>query len=177
MRTRGHYVRSRLRYYFYTPDYIGGEDLPVRESPNEFWQGEITGSWFHRVGAAHRMFVTYGIGSSFGEHPLVNDFSLGGPLHLGSFNNDELRASDYVLGTIGYLHRVGRLADVLGGNIYLGGWFEQGSAHEYWDDMRYRSSVTLGTVLETLLGPVYAGTSFDFDGRFRFYVGVGPLVR
>jgi hypothetical protein len=32
-------------------------------------------------------------------------------------------------------------------------------------------------VVETLFGPLYAGTAFDFDGRFRFYIGLGPLFR
>ncbi len=82
-----------------------------------------------------------------------------------------------MLGGVGYLKKVGRLADVLGGNIYLGGWFESGSAHTDWDDMAYRSSVSLAGVMETLLGPVYVGTAFDFDGRFRFYIGIGPLFR
>lgn len=175
--TRGHYIKSRLRYFFDAPDYIGPAGEPVPTSVTDFWQGEVSGSWFHRVKSGDRFFVTYGIGSSFGEHPVINDFSLGGPLRLGAFNNDELRNDNYVLGTIGYLHSIGRLADVLGGNIYIGGWFEQGSVHQYWDDMNYRHSVTLGTVMETLLGPVYAGTSFDFDGRFRFYVGIGPFFK
>ena len=43
--------------------------------------------------------------------------------------------------------------------------------------MTYRSSVSLAGVMETLLGPVYLGTAFDFDGRFRFYIGIGPLFR
>jgi NTE family protein len=175
--TRGNFVRGRLRYHFDAPDYIGAPGQPTQASITDFWQGELSGSWFHRVGSADRMFVTYGVGSSFGDHPVINDFSLGGPLRLGAFNNDELRSDNYVLGTVGYLHTIGRLADVLGGNIYIGGWFEQGSVHEYWDDMTYRSSLSLGTVMETLLGPVYAGTSFDFDGRFRFYVGIGPLFK
>jgi NTE family protein len=173
--TRGHHLRSRLRYFFDAAETEGGQQAIT--GPQEFWQGEIAGTWFHRVRTEDRLFVAYGVGSSFGDHPLINDFSLGGPLRLGAFNNDELRASNYVLGTVGYLKKVGRMADVLGGNIYLGGWFEQGSVHEFWDDMRYRSSLSLGTVLETLLGPVYAGTSFDFDGRFRFYVGIGPLFK
>ena len=121
--------------------------------------------------------MNYGVGSSFGEQPLINDFSLGGPLRLSAFNGDELRSSNYVLGGVGYLKKVGRLADVLGGNIYLGGWFESGSAHTDWDDMTYRSSVSLAGIMETLLGPVYMGTAFDFDGRFRFYVGIGPLFK
>jgi len=173
--TRGNYVKARLRYFFGAP---GAENLTtVLDSPQEFWQGEVTGSWFHRVHTEDRLFISYGAGSSFGDQPLINDFSLGGPLRLGAFNNDELRSSNYVLGTVGYLKKVGRMADVLGGNIYLGGWFEQASAHQTWDDMTYRSSVSLGTVLETLLGPVYGGVAFDFDGRFRFYIGIGPLFK
>ena len=175
--TRGHYVKSKLRYFFGAPGSSFGPDATTVASPQEFWQGEVTGSWFSRVHREDRFFVNYGIGSSFGDQPLINDFSLGGPLRLSAFNGDELRSSNYVLGGIGYLKKVGRLADVLGGNIYLGGWFESGSAHRAWDDMTYRSSVSLAGVMETLLGPVYMGTAFDFDGRFRFYIGIGPLFR
>ncbi len=173
--TRGNYVKARLRYFFGAPETEGGAG-EIR-SLQEFWQGELTGSWFRRVRTEDRLFLSYGVGSSFGEQPIINDFSLGGPLRLGAFNQDELRSTNYVLGTIGYLHKVGRMADVLGGNIYLGGWFEQGSAHTRWDDMSYRSTVTLSAVLETLLGPVYGGASFDFDGRLRWYVGIGPLFK
>ena len=173
--SKGHYVKSRLRYYFGAPEQTGGT-VPI-DSPQEFLQGEVTGSWFTRARREDRFFVSYGVGSSFGEQPLINDFSLGGPLRLSAFNGDELRSSNYVLGGVGYLKKVGRLADVLGGNIYLGGWFESGSAHTDWDDMTYRSSVSLAGVMETLLGPVYMGTAFDFDGRFRFYIGIGPLFK
>ena len=116
------------------------------DSPQEFLQGEVTGSWFTRAKREDRLFVNYGVGSSFGDQPLFNDFSLGGPLRLSAFNGDELRASNYLLGGVGYLKKVGRLADVLGGNIYLGGWFEMGSAHTDWDDMDYRNSVSLAGV-------------------------------
>ena len=139
--SKGHYVKSRLRYYFGAPEQTGGT-VPI-DSPQEFLQGEVTGSWFTRARREDRFFVSYGVGSSFGEQPLINDFSLGGPLRLSAFNGDELRSSNYVLGGVGYLKKVGRLADVLGGNIYLGGWFESGSAHTDWDDMTYRSSVSL----------------------------------
>jgi NTE family protein len=173
--SKGHYIKNRLRYYFGAPEQIGG--IVPAETVKKFWQGEVTGSWFTRIKREDRFFANYGIGSSFGDQPLINDFSLGGPLRLSAFNADELRASNYVLGGVGYLKKVGRMADVLGGNIYLGGWFESGSAHDYWNDMSYRSSVSLAGVMETLLGPVYVGAAFDFDGRTRFYIGVGPLFR
>ena len=173
--TKGHYMKSRLRYFWDAPEQTGGT-VQV-DSPQEFLQGEVTGSWFTRAKREDRLFVNYGIGSSFGDQPLFNDFSLGGPLRLSAFNGDELRASNYLLGGVGYLKKVGRLADVLGGNIYLGGWFEMGSAHTDWDDMDYRNSISLAGVMETLLGPVYLGSAFDFDGRVRFYIGIGPLFR
>jgi NTE family protein len=172
--SRGHYVRGRLRYYVDAPQSEGALPVP---SPQEFWQGDLSGSWFHRVRGEDRVFVQYGLGTSFGENPLIADFSLGGPLRLGAFNNDELRNANVVFATAGYLKQVGRLADVLGGNIYLGGWFEQGSTHPRWDDMDYRSSISVGGLMETLLGPVFGGASFDLDGRFRLYVGLGPLFR
>ena len=173
--TRGHFMRGRLRYFFNAPE-VEFEAAAI-PSVQKFWQGEVSGSWFRRVHREDRLFVQYGIGSSFGEEPLVNDFSLGGPLRLGAYNNDELRSSNYLLMTAGYLRKVGRLSDVLGGNIYLGGWVEQGSAHPRWDDWHYRHSLSLGLVMETLLGPVFGGASFNADGRLRFYVGIGPLFR
>lgn len=173
--TRGHFMRGRLRYFFNAPEVSADrERIP---SVQKFWQGEVLGSWFRRVRREDRLFVQYGLGTSFGEQPLVNDFSLGGPLRLGAYNNDELRDNNYLLATAGYLKKVGRLSDVLGGNIYLGGWLEQGSTHARWDDLSYRHSASLGLILETLLGPVFGGASFDVDGRFRLYVGLGPIFR
>ena len=173
--TRGHFMRSRLRYFFNAPEV--STDRARIPSVQRFWQGEVLGSWFRRARAEDRLFVQYGVGTAFGEQPLVNDFSLGGPLRLGAYNNDELRGNNYVLATAGYLKKVGRLSDVLGGNIYLGGWLEQGSTHADWGDLSYRHSASLGLVLETLLGPIFGGASFDADGRFRLYVGLGPLFR
>ena len=67
--TKGHYIKNRLRYYFGAPEQTGGTRRPI-DSPQEFWQGEVTGSWFTRVRREDRFFVNYGIGSSFGDQPL-----------------------------------------------------------------------------------------------------------
>jgi NTE family protein len=121
--------------------------------------------------------VRYGAGTSFGDTPLFNTFALGGPFLLGAFNNYELVGANYLFGAVGYLKGVGRLPDVLGGNMFLGGWFEQGTTFNHWEDAEYRSSVSFGAIAETLIGPIFGGASFDFDGRFRLYVALGPLFR
>jgi NTE family protein len=173
--TRGLFQTARLRYFWAAPKATSPDPIP---SVQDFWQGEVLGTWFKRLGDTQdRVFLRYGAGTSFGEHPLINNFWLGGPLLLGAFNSDELSGDNYLLGTAGYLRQVGRLPDVLGGNMFIGGWFEQGTAYNEWDEAKYRSSVSVGTILETLLGPVFGGASLDFDGRFRLYIAIGPLFR
>ena len=141
-------------------------------------QLESVGSRFSRVGTRERLFVVGAGGTSFGRDPGFDRFSLGGPLRLGSFNNDEIRGSNYLLGVTGVLREWFRLPDVLGNNAYYGGWFEQGSAFDEWSDASYKTSLSAGIVLETLLGPVFVGYSHSVtDGGGRFYLALGPFVR
>ena len=66
---------------------------------------------------------------------------------------------------------------MLGGNIYVGGWLEAGSAFQRWSTANWHSNVSAGVILETLLGTVFAGGSVGFDGHRRLYVSIGPLFR
>ena len=164
--TRGFRLRSTLRQYFEAPTASSTLDDVEFESPQSFTSGEVRTSWFRRVrGGGDRVFVIGEAGSSFGEDPLVNDFSLGGPLRLGSFNNDQLRGDNYLLFGGGYLRGVGRMPDVLGGSIFLGAWVEGGSAFNDWDNQDWKSDITGGAILETLLGPVFVGGSIGLPGR------------
>jgi NTE family protein len=176
--TRGLRLRSTLRRYFAAPTPTGLPAGTTLESPQDFTSGEVRASWFKRVrGRTDRLFLIGEGGSSFGDEPLVDDFALGGPLRLGSFNNDQLRGANYVLGGGGYLRGVGRMPDVLGGSIFLGAWVEAGSAFDRWDAKDWKSDITGGAILETLLGPVFVGGSVGFEGGGRFYIALGPLFR
>ncbi len=176
--TRGFRLRSTLRQYFEAPTASSTLDDVEFESPQSFTSGEVRTSWFRRVrGGGDRVFVIGEAGSSFGEDPLVNDFSLGGPLRLGSFNNDQLRGDNYLLFGGGYLRGVGRMPDVLGGSIFLGAWVEGGSAFNDWDNQDWKSDITGGAILETLLGPVFVGGSIGFQGGGRFYISLGPFFK
>lgn len=176
--TRGFRLRSTLRQYFEAPTASSALDGVEFESPQSFTSGEVRTSWFRRVrGGGDRLFIIGEAGSSFGESPLVNDFSLGGPLRLGSFNNDQLRGDNYLLFGGGYLRGFGRMPDVLGGSIFLGAWVEGGSVFDDWDDQDWKSDITGGAILETLLGPVFIGGSIGFQGGGRFYVSLGPFFR
>jgi len=176
--SQGVFLSTEVARYFATAHPVStAQPLTVFTGPSQFWQGEISGLWMTRVHGQDRLFGRFGAGTSFGDEPLFNDFSLGGPLRMGAFNSDELRGANYLFGAGGYLKRVGRTADVLGGNIYVGGWLEAGSAFQRWSTANWHSNVSAGVILETLLGTVFAGGSVGFDGHRRLYVSIGPLFR
>ena len=54
---------------------------------------------------------------------------------------------------------------------------ENGDAFDDWDDVTFRSQVSGGLILETLVGPMILAGSAGFDGRWRTYVGIGRLFR
>ena len=60
----------------------------------------------------------------------------------------------------------------------MGGWLEQGSAFNAWDDAQYKAALSAGVLLETLVGPVFLGFSQSLtDGNNRFYLALGPFLR
>lgn len=175
--SRGVYVRSSFRYFFDTPDIVDAQGV-VLEEANDVPQAEVRASWVTRVGTRHRFFLRGGGGSSFGHDPGFNQFFLGGPLRLGSYNNGSLRGDNYVVASGGLLREWFRLPDVLGGNTYVGGWLEQGSAFDHWKDAEYKASASTGVVAETLFGPLFVGYSQSLtESGGRFYLALGPFLR
>ena len=133
---------------------------------------------FWSVGPANRVFVYGGLGTSFDGTPLpTNQFALGTPFRLGAYGAGELRGNHYYIATGGYLRRVGRLPDFLGGPVWAGGWLENGDAFDEWDDAGVRTNGGVGVVMDTIVGPVVLAGSWGFDGRWRTYLGIGRTFR
>jgi NTE family protein len=174
--SRGFYSRSTLTHFDRTADVTSAPGTTPPENPDHFTQGEAIGTWFNRVRGQDRIFAAYGAGTSFGENPLYNVFRLGGPLRLGAFRSDEIFGANYVLGDLGYLKRIGRLPDVLGGNVFLGSWLETGSAWDEWKSSDWHNNISAGLVAESLMGPIFAGASFG-KSDWRFFVAIGPLFK
>ena len=176
---RGIALTAALRYYFDTPGPVA--DDPVESVatalPGRFWQGEVTASLFHRVRGEDRLFTYLGAGTSFNTTPPLNRFSLGGPLRLSAYRVDEIRGANYVVGAAGYLIRAARLPDFIGGNFYVGAWIEAGSAFDARQNVSWVDCASGGVVLESILGPIFAGASISRDGHRRLYVSIGRLIR
>ena len=86
------------------------------------------------------------------------------------------RGAHYYVATGGYLRRVGRLPDFMGGPVFAGGWLENGDAFDEWQDAGWRTNGGVGLVMDTLVGPVILAGSWSFDGRWRTYLGCRPHV-
>lgn len=175
--SRGVRSIASLRYFVSAPDLPEG--YPSMRATEDVTQAEWTASslWSFGSQGMNRAFLSGGGGTSFDGHPLPTEqFALGGPFRLGAYNVGEQRGDHYLLATGGYLRQVMRLPDFLGGPIFAGGWLDNGAAFDEWNDANWATQASVGVVADTLLGPAFVGTSAGFDGRWRFYFGIGRFL-
>jgi hypothetical protein len=100
-----------------------------------------------------------------------------------AYDAGEIRGPHFYVVTGGYLRRIGRLPDFLGGPVLAGGWLENGDAFQQWGEAGLRTNGGVGLVMDTLIGPAIIAGSWSFDGRWRTCPhlsgrrSVGPLRR
>ena len=165
----------RLWHVFNGPNLVRSAQLPYHTAPTQL---SGTANQFWSRGLANRVFVYGGLGTSFDSTPLPPDqFALGVPFALGAYDVGEIRGSHYYVATAGYLRRVGRLPDFVGGPVFAGAWLENGDAFDSWRFATLRTNGGAGFVMDTLLGPVIVAGSWSFDGRWRTYLAVGRTFR
>ena len=175
--SKGLRVVGRFQHFLDYPDIVVAD--PTRKTDG-VTQLETLASWFTSGKGARerRVFLAGGFGTSFDGHPLPTEqFPIGGLLRLGAFDSGERRGDKYMLGTVGYLQQALRLPDFVGGPLFIGSWLETGSAFDAWSDIDVATHVSLGLIADTIIGPVFGGASFGFDGATRVYIAIGQLFR
>ena len=174
--TSGLLATARVLHVFENPDVIVNDQVLGSADPTT--QLSASGNHFWSLGKSNRLFVAGGGGSSWGGTPLpYNQFSLGMPFRLGAYQSGEIYGENYYLATAGYLREIARLPDFIGGPVFAGGWLENGDAFNRWEDATWRSNVSGGIVMDTIIGPVMVGMSADFDGRWRTYLAIGRIFK
>lgn len=165
--TRGIYNTTTINYYFDSPGATGN-----------FTQAETRLRTFVPYRERNILFGFGGGGTSFGSTaPPLQQFTLGGPFRLGGYGYEEFRASSYLQAGVGFLHNPRIIPTFLGGKTYVGAWYEGGSAFERLGGAEYLQSVSLGTIIETPVGPVFVGGSVNQDGHGRFYFSFGRVFK
>jgi outer membrane translocation and assembly module TamA len=176
--TRGVMAHASFTHTIDAPDITTSTDGGLSRSSVDLTQLSGEANVFKTIGAKNRLFLLGGGGTSFSHHPLpIDQFLLGTPLHLGAYGVGELRGDHYWIGTVGVTREIARMPDFLGGPVHVGVWLENGDAFDAWSDVTWRTQVSTGLIVDTLVGPLLLGGSAGFDGRWRTYVGIGRLVR
>lgn len=176
--SRGLHSVTWLRHYFSAP--VPTEAVAEDRTSEGVTQLQIAGSWLKSLDLARRrrLFMSGGLGTSFDGEPFPTEqFALGGPMRMSAFSVGEQRGDHFVQGSFGYFHQLMRLPDFLGGPVFAGGWFEVGSAFNHAEDADVGFHTSGAVILDTLIGPVFAGLSFGADGNQRYYLGIGRLFR
>jgi NTE family protein len=166
-------LAARLDYILQAP--AAPSDVVTDRSNDGVRQVEGGGSIFWTVQQRSRLFMVGGLGATSGRPLPTEQFQLGLPFRLGAYGTGEFRGDHYGVLTVGYLRPTRRLPDFLGGSVYVGGWLENGAAFDAFDDAKLRTNVSAGVVADTLVGPVIVGSSFAFNGDWRYYIGLGRL--
>ena len=176
--TRGVSAQASFAYTIDGPDISTTANLGISRSSVDLPQLSGEANVFKPLGAKNRLFLLGGGGTSFRAHPLpLDQYQLGTPLHLSAYSVGEVRGDHYWIATIGLVREIGRMPDFLGGPVHVGVWLENGDAFDTWSALTWRTHLSTGLVVDTIIGPMLLGGSAGFDGRWRTYVGIGRLIR
>lgn len=143
---------------------------------HSFRQLDAQSSTFVPLSNVGSLFLNTGFGTSFNHDPgVLREFALGGPFRLGAYHPYELLGSHYLYGSLGYRHRLFRLPEPVGHNVYAGGWYETGSAFPDYDSVSLVHSFNAGVIAETFMGPVGLSFSVSATGRTKMNFSIGRL--
>ena len=171
--SRGLLAGVVLTHYLQSPDIVSFDRTNDKVTQLE---GTAVQFWSYR--RANRLFLVASGGTSFDGRPLPTaQFTLGQPFRLDAFGIGERRGDHFGVLTAGYLRRVGRLPDFIGGSVFAGAWLENGAAFNSHEDVDLQTNFGTGIILDTLIGPVLTAVTVGSGGDWRILFGVGKLFR
>ena len=151
----------------------------VQSGLQSFSQATFRGSYFKPVSKAGSLIFAASGGSSFSVRVLdvgLQSFSLGGPLRLGAYGENELLGNQFFLFQSGYEHKLKSFSPLLGDGLYALGVFELGKVYGYANGspvLPFDGSLALAA--RTLIGPVFIGGSVGNDGHHKWWFGLGRI--
>ena len=133
-------------------------------------------SYFHRVSTRNSIFFRGAGGTTIqNDAPFDLQFTLGGPQRLGAYSREELRGSRFFYGAGGLTSEIAELSLILPSKVFVGGWYELGSAFDRYRYERLSHSASAGIILESFLGPLFLGGSVGDGKRGKIYFLLGNL--
>jgi NTE family protein len=161
--TGGVRVVSDLSWYFRSPG-----------APRALGQAVVEASDFKSVSERGVLFGFGGGGTTFAANAgPVQQFTLGGLRRLSAFGRAEFRGDHFVYGGAGYLHRIASVSSLLIRRMYVGGWYEGGSAFFRKEDASFIYDGAGALIMQTPLGPLTFGGALGTGGRGKAFFSFG----
>ncbi len=128
---------------------------------------------FQPISKPGSVFVTASGGTTFGfDRAGVPMFTLGGPMRLSAYGQNEMFTNQYFLFQAGYLHEIMTLPPLVGKKVYFTSLYEVGKAYNP-GLTNLPMDGTAGVTVQTILGPVFVGGSWGDSGHRKFFFQVG----
>lgn len=143
-------------------------------------QLDVQTSSFVPLGAKTSLFTIASGGTTFqGSAGPFQVFTLGGPFHLGAYLPDEFLGNHYAYASLGFRRELYRLPQLVGNQIYWGGWYEAGSAFGTAANepgpVVVRGTFNLGIIADTIVGPIAIAGSVSPTGQSRVNFSIGRV--
>jgi NTE family protein len=139
-------------------------------------QLEIRSSSFVPTGPKTSLFLVASGGTTFnGTAGPFQIFELGGPFRLGAYLPEQFLGNHYAYGSLGFRREFYRLPQLVGKNIYWGGWYEAGTAFNDPGPVVVRGTFNAGVIAETIVGPIALAGSVSPTGQSRVNFSIGRL--
>lgn len=133
-------------------------------------------STFKRVSKPGSVFFSAQGGTTFGHNDTgLPPFSLGGGFRLGAYSANEIITNQFFLFQGGYIHQIGKINPLIGGNIYAIGFYEIAKPYGGLTPTALPQDVNGGVIVDTLLGPLFLGGAAGNSGNHKFYFSIGHL--
>jgi len=160
---QGEIVRARVQWTDAVPGASAGFPL------SELYFGVV-----RPVSKPASVYVQGFGGSTFGYRDTgLPQFFLGGMGRLDAYGTNELRADQYFLFRLGYLHELFRLPPIIGNKVYFTSAYELGKAYGMTAESGLPNDAAVGIVIETFLGPLGVGGSVGDTGHHKWYFRLG----
>jgi len=154
--------------------------LQSPDLPRPINQLEVETSNFLPIGGKTSLFSDVSGGTTFrGQAGPFQVFNLGGPFRLGAYLPYEFLGNNYAYASLGFRRELYRLPQLVGKEIYWGGWYEAGSAFgtraNDFGPVVVRGTFNLGVIADTFVGPIAVAGSVSPTGQSRVNFSIGRL--
>ncbi len=161
---KGINIQSRVEFYDANPG--AKQDFPLFETRV---------GYFYELNQPSSVFLLASGGTTFGRLGYgIPPFSLGGPLRLAAYGENEILTNQYYLFQPGYIRRLKELSPFFGNNLYAVANYEIAKPdHELFRESSLPNDVNVALLLQTLFGPIVVGGTVGDSNHRKFYFEVG----